>query len=130
MVVHPGCAWRKIRGSHCLVQNVVAIKTDCLRLPFNCKNVEGIGELFSLAKRVPRAKAFAARVPGAVNCSMNGRWLFPDQLHNVDLTALGPTYLGDIVTQQPKCGPDSLSTRQLYPRFESAVCSGKGSFGD
>src|SRR6185503_13951727 len=57
-----------------------------------------------------------------MNGSMHRRRLAAYVLHNVNLTAVGPTGLFDVIAEHPECGPDTLSIRDLDARFEPAIC--------
>src|SRR6266850_6848979 len=57
-----------------------------------------------------------------MNGSMHRRRLATDILHNINLTAPGPTDFIDIFAEHPKCRPHTLPRRNLDARFEPAIC--------
>jgi hypothetical protein len=42
-------------------------------------------------------------------------------LHDIDLTATGPSGLAYVLAQHPQGGPDAARTRDLYPRLYQPV---------
>ena len=64
----------------------------------------------------------AARgVARPVQAAVIDRGLTADVLEDVDLAALGPAHLTDVVAEQPECRPESLADRKLGPRLEATV---------
>ena len=53
--------------------------------------------------------------------AMNDRRLLADIFHDVDLAAVRPVSSIDVVTQHPKCRPDTLAVRNLNSRFKPSV---------
>src|SRR5437016_9948661 len=53
--------------------------------------------------------------------AMNDRRLLTDVLHDVDLAAIGPVRSVDVVTQHPKCRPNTLAVGNLNPRLKPSV---------
>src|SRR3954469_19034273 len=59
-----------------------------------------------------------ARIAGAVERGAGGRRLAALVLHDVDLTTLGPRNRRASLPEHPERRPESLTRRQLDPRFD------------
>src|SRR5688572_29308256 len=56
-----------------------------------------------------------------MKCTVSNRRLLANVFHDVDLATIGPADGINVVSQHPKCGPDSLSERNSKARFKPPV---------
>src|SRR5207249_6633995 len=89
--------------------------------PLECESVEIVRELLSMGQCVGRTYAAPTRVTRSMKSAMNDRRLFTDVFHDVDLAAVGPMDSIEVVTQHPKCRPNSLPVRDLNSRLKPSV---------
>src|SRR5579859_1051715 len=89
--------------------------------PFDCENVEAVGEVDTAGEFVHRCEVAVARIPRSVHRAMYGGRLFADILHDVDLAAGGPTDLPEVISDEPECRPHALSARNFDARFEASI---------
>src|SRR5262249_37189022 len=98
-------------------------------IPFHRKKMKVVSET-PLFKRIAFADPTSARVVGAMDRAMDGCWLTPNILHDVDFATLRPPHHINILTQHPKRGPDSLARRDLDACLHASIGQGKLSLGD
>src|SRR5689334_10153912 len=68
-----------------------------------------------------RADAAAPGVSRPVDGPVYRRRAGAEMLHDIDLTATGPSGLADVLAQHPERGPDPARMRDLYPRLDQPV---------
>src|SRR5579863_1558205 len=123
MVEHPLRALRKISGSPDGIQVFIYKEADRIRLPLNGKNVKVIGKSMSGDKGVRGTDPIVSRVAGTVDSTVNC-WSF-FVLHDVNLTASGPTNRSYVTAKQPESGPEPRTLGNLDARFETAILLGE-----
>ena len=72
-------------------------------------------------RRVGRADAGRTGVAGAVDGAVHGVRLEADVLHDVDLAAVRPADLSDVLAQHPERRPHALAPRDLHPGLDVPV---------
>ena len=122
MIEDPRCAGGQIRRCPRLVQVSIDVKAHDVWFPLKRESVKIVRELLSMGQCVGRTYAALTRVTRSMKSAMNDRRLFTDVFHDVDLAAVGPVGSIDVVTQHPKCRPDTLAVRDLNSRLKPSVC--------
>src|SRR5215471_1166326 len=102
------------------IKMVVDVETDGFRLPLDGIDVEIVGEAGVVGKSERCAGPLAAAISGAVNRAVHERGLLADVFHDVDLAAVWPASLFDVITHHPKRGPDALSPGDFDASFEAS----------
>src|SRR2546422_2551682 len=103
-----------------LVQRIVDVPSNRLRLPFDGIDVKAVGE-GARAQFIGAGHTLCTRVLGAVHRPVHPAGFLADVLHDVDLAARGPTDRVAVVAQQPEGGPQALPARDLNPCLHAAV---------
>src|SRR5215469_6691327 len=108
---------RRARG----VELIVDVEADGFVFPFDRVNVEVVGEGRVAGKAEGCTDALAAGVFRTVNRAVDERRFLADIFHDVDLAALRPSALTDVVAEHPESGPDALTAGNLNAGFEASV---------
>src|SRR5215208_2126869 len=109
----------------------VKIELDAAWQPLHTIRVEFLcqrgGVHDGVARSVVGVRATA--VEGSVDRAGRRGRLLPQILRDVDLAALGPAHLIDVIAQRPECRPQSPSDGHPQPSFEGAVPEGVAVLG-
>src|SRR5438034_5935438 len=118
VVKDPGFPVQVGRG-HGVISLVVDIPGDLAGVPGGRVHVKVAAERW--ADRARRADAAAPGISRPVDGPVYRRRPGAEMLHDIDLTATGPSGLADVLAEHPERGPDPASTRDLYPRLYEPV---------
>src|SRR3954471_20754796 len=121
VVVRPLGAFRDFIGSACGVEVIVNVEADCFRFPLDGIHMEVVGETRVSRQREGRADTLVAAVFGTMNSAVHEGRFLADILHDVDLATLGPADFGDVVSEHPERGPNSLAAGNLDVGLEASI---------
>jgi hypothetical protein len=122
MIENPFAAGGPIGLTEGGVEIGVDVEADGVGGPFDGVEVKVIGEILACGKSKDRGQvAGVCGGAGAVQRTVDFVGLLADVFHDVDFAALGPADGGNVFSEHPERGPNSLPFRDFDAGLEAAV---------
>src|SRR6266513_3579566 len=117
LIENPVAVVLHARLGHDVVHGVIDKEPDVQRVPLDGVPVEAAIERPASQRMSERR---VTRIPRAVHGRARRGDVAAVVFHDVELTTRGPADALDVLAQQTKDGPESLTRRELEARFDSA----------
>src|ERR1700722_19214038 len=126
MIENPFTASGPVGGAEGGVEIGVDVEADDVGGPFDSEDVEVVGEVLASGEGENRGEVAGVRGGArAVQGAVEFAGFLADVFHNVDFTALGPAYGGDVFSEHPEGGPHALAFGDFDAGFDATVGLGE-----